>query len=802
MRWFVNLRIKTKLYVVTGVSLVMLILMTVYAAYQLSHVTGEYTNVIYHSVAARDAILRTQSYVNDFRRTANGITLHSPTGNRLAIDTIHQEGLAVFSAANRALSEFEDAVRGDVELTASEINASLTGAAELRSLLQAYHDDVFVQIISLALDAEYMPALNVLGNGNAIMNRLLAVASNLTQASYDSMMYQADHALGDARQTTIVLVAVCIIISIFLLIALMAVGKIISDPLNKLVLAADNIAKGNLNFNLDQKSITSKDEIGDLAKSFSNMQYELATVINKIQTRSHEIEEGYLFRGDSKIVAKGDFQKILNGVEDIANGLSQYLDNLPCGIIVLDAECRFSFINELNRNKGYDPNIMLGKTVRDVFPPDLAEFFADKFNQVISTGKQVNYQVVLPAPHGGFVHADHAILPIKDRNGKTTAYLNFAVETTEMILATRRIEKVGAYQDNEAVSIIRGLQDGLEKGVLQFAYEPETHDDDTSHAAVAYKQIGDSMEHAVTFIKEYVDEISHLLQEFSNKNFNVTTKQNYIGDFGTIKQSMDGVIRSIGTLVSEIQNATLHVETGAEQISQSTQELMANFEEQATAMSEMREAVNILMDKTQKNTYDLKSAGELSTQVQSAAYQGATYMEEMTITMDEIKLSSTEIAKIVNIIDGIAFQTNLLALNASVEAARAGEQGKGFAVVAEEVRNLAKRSSDAAKSTSEMITKSLNRVDEGVIKSAQTSEALRTIVGMMDNTTEVMKNIAVVSDEQAEEISIIQNSMEAIYRSVSDNASSVQNNASVSEELSSQANMLMSLVERFKIGKR
>ena len=375
-------------------------------------------------------------------------------------------------------------------------------------------------------------------------------------------------------------------------------------------------------------------------------------------------------------------------------------------------------------------------------------------------------------------------------------------EKASLAQARELSENANKYQQLEANNIIKGLNDGVAQGFLAFNYQLQPHGEDTAQAAAAYKLIGDTMRHAVAFINGYVDEISFILQEFSNENFDVTIRQNYMGDFVAIKQSMERLILSISTLISEIQSTTSQVENGAEQISQSTQELMSRFEEQTAVMTDVKDAVATLAEKTQKNATDAQSANELSGQVQEAANTGSRHMQDMTAVMDAIKSSSSEIAEVVSIIEGIAFQTNLLALNASVEAARAGEHGRGFSVVAEEVRNLARRSSEAAKSTSDMITTSLNRVDEGVAKSAETSEALQKIVDITAAVTDVISTIAYVSNEQAGEFGEIQNNMEELYRVTSDNTSSVKNNASISEELSCQASTLMSLVDRFKISEK
>ncbi|MDR2167368.1 MAG: methyl-accepting chemotaxis protein [Clostridiales bacterium] len=570
-------------------------------------------------------------------------------------------------------------------------------------------------------------------------------------------------------------------------------------PIHNLKNAAGQISQGNLAVNFDTAS---SDEIGELANSFQTMQKEIVALIAEIQKRSNSIVKGNLLKDGDGFLAKGDFQEILEGVDDIANSIVQYFDDMPCGIVLFDNEYHFTFINAFNRKQGFDPKTMLGTTIRQSMPEDEAEELMAHFKKAAATGERVSYLMEMNLPDGNIVYENHAIMPIKDSKGKITAYLHFSYDNTEIAQSKRRSDKINAYQDFEAGDITRHLTEGLSQGLLQFTFVPEPHDDDTAAAAAAFKQIGDELKSAVDFIKGYMAEISSVLQEFSNNNFDVRVEQDYIGDFSTIRSSLHGLMDSMTALISEIQMSTSQVEAGAEQISISTQALMTSLDEKTGSISEVREAVNILTEKTQKNAEDAQLANGLSEKVQKAADEGSQHMKDMSEVMEEIKKSSSDIASVARVIEDIAFQTNLLALNASVEAARAGEHGRGFAVVADEVRTLANRSAAAAKDASEMIAKSLGRVDEGVAKSAQTAEALKNIVQSTSSVSGVIAGIAGASGEQAEEITRIQNSMEVIYRGTTENSDAVQSNASVCEELSAQAGMLMNLVDKFKIGRR
>lgn len=142
-------------------------------------------------------------------------------------------------------------------------------------------------------------------------------------------------------------------------------------------------------------------------------------------------------------------------------------------------------------------------------------------------------------------------------------------------------------------------------------------------------------------------------------------------------------------------------------------------------------------------------ASQLTTQVMEIANRGNDQMQEMLSSIDKINGSSSEISKIIKVIDEIAFQTNLLALNAAVEAARAGKYGKGFAVVAEEVRNLAARSAEAAKSTTELIENSIKEVESGVSNAGKTTDILNEINEGVTKVNDLVGEIAAASKEQS-----------------------------------------------------
>ena len=174
-------------------------------------------------------------------------------------------------------------------------------------------------------------------------------------------------------------------------------------------------------------------------------------------------------------------------------------------------------------------------------------------------------------------------------------------------------------------------------------------------------------------------------------------------------------------------------------------------------------------------------------------------MNKLSAAMQEIGDKSGEIKKIIQTVEDIAFQTNILALNAAVEAARAGEAGKGFAVVADEVRNLAGKTADAAALTSQLIEHTVGAVANGTELTADTVDAMLTLVGSVDEAVSIVRSITADANAESEELEKITEGVEQIASVIQRNTATAEESAASSEELSGQAALLKSLTDRFEL---
>ena len=288
-----------------------------------------------------------------------------------------------------------------------------------------------------------------------------------------------------------------------------------------------------------------------------------------------------------------------------------------------------------------------------------------------------------------------------------------------------------------------------------------------------------------------------VLKELASQNLAVDVK--VIGENDNIGNALKGTFESLNMAFRSVNNATGEVQSGAVQISDGAQNLAEGSTEQAATVEELSASIQDILLKTKENSEMAKTTANLSNNVMSNATAGTELINDMTQAVMEINQASSEISKVIKVIDDIAFQTNILALNAAVEAARAGEAGKGFAVVADEVRNLASKSAAAAKETNALIENSVKKAEQGSEIAAKTSSAFAEIVSGVTETVSLINSISESSDEQAHAINQINTAIEQVSEVVQRNSATAEQSAASSEELNAQANVLSENVAKFKL---
>lgn len=339
----------------------------------------------------------------------------------------------------------------------------------------------------------------------------------------------------------------------------------------------------------------------------------------------------------------------------------------------------------------------------------------------------------------------------------------------------------------EALAVLQEMAEGNLNVMMRGAYKGE-------HA-----EIKTALNLTIENLKKYVDEISSILASISSGNLNVDITGSYTGDFISIKESLNNILASLNLVFLNINQASEQVAEGSKQVANGSQILSQGASEQASSVEQLTASIAEVSAITKNNAANAVNANDLAQTAMNNAETGSRQMQEMLAAMEEINESSNNISRIIKVIDDIAFQTNILALNAAVEAARAGQHGKGFAVVAEEVRNLASRSAQAARETTEMIRNSKEKSSHGTQIANQTAAALSEIVDGIQKTAGIIADISESSNEQATGISQINAGLNLVSQVVQSTAATAEESAASSEELSGQAELLKEMIAKFNL---
>jgi methyl-accepting chemotaxis protein len=314
-----------------------------------------------------------------------------------------------------------------------------------------------------------------------------------------------------------------------------------------------------------------------------------------------------------------------------------------------------------------------------------------------------------------------------------------------------------------------------------------------------YRDIIQGVNETLDSVIAPVNEAAAVLERVAHRDLTARVTGSYLGEYAKIKEALNLAVNNLEEAMIQVSMVTEQVSCAASQISSGSYSLSQGATTQASSLEEVSSSLQEMSAMTRQSATHAGAASELSGGARASAERGVDSMKRLAEAIDRIKSSSDKTAKIVKTIDEIAFQTNLLALNAAVEAARAGDAGKGFAVVAEEVRSLAMRSAEAAKSTADLIEESVKNAEGGVAINQEVMKNLVEINDQVKKVSEVMDEIAAASEQQSHGVDQVNIAVEQVNQVTQQTASNAEESASAAEELASQASEMKGMVNSFAL---
>ncbi len=308
---------------------------------------------------------------------------------------------------------------------------------------------------------------------------------------------------------------------------------------------------------------------------------------------------------------------------------------------------------------------------------------------------------------------------------------------------------------------------------------------------------------AIRFMKEnlvkIIGEITAVLEQMGNGNYNISLNENYVGEFSVIKDSFYKISEEIRHTLRNLREMSEQIKSGSLQLADAATNLAESSTLQATTIFDLTSLTENLYADMDKNSNDARECVEIASQAGRTLTVGNEKMHELKEAIDEIRNCSEEINAIIGAIEDIATQTNLLSLNAAIEAARAGEAGRGFAVVAEQVKNLAEESARSAKETTRLIETTVAAVEKGNLIADETADNMGEVMEGAKRATEKMSQISGLLIQNVQYMQKIDADLGNISGAVDDNAATSEETAAISQEQSGQVERMVDLMDKFVI---
>jgi len=743
-----NLKIKSRLWIMVAVSIVMAIMVAAFAIVNLNRISGYITRIDEYNVAQLNRLGRMTHYFDSLRRQIRDAVITSdPAKTEYHINEVLRRygRLVELSEAYREYLIELGITSGEEFDTITDFVNALPGAAAIVMNIAGYAERNDVECALFYLETQCVPFTQN-------MTEQLAHLANLNEAQSKAMATEARVSVSSAYTNMGLATAAGAIAQ--LLLSLLIIKSIII-PLRRMITASENIASGNLNINLDTSAT---DETGELAQK-------LAIVISTVQGMVSDISKLSVEANE-----KGDIEYRINA-EKYRGEYKQMITSLN-GFVDVFVDDMLTLLNSLENVGNGNFNLEMRKLPgKKIVLNNTIDTLMENLNAVSA---EMGQMIIAATLRGDLSYK------IDDEKYKG--------DWRGLMAGLNRITETVHGPITEIRKSIAVLNEG--------SFSPPAINGEYMGDFLAIKN---DWNEYVNELPIYMQEIKDCLEIIAGGDLTRTIDMKFVGDYASIKKSVNLITENLHKTMSDISAASDSVYSGARQISQNAAVLSEGTNTQAASVEKLSSSFSIIAKQTEQNAANAKTAtGFANTSVQDARV-GNDAMQQTLEAMEGIKADSENITGIIKTIQDVAFQTNLLALNAAVEAARAGEMGKGFAVVAEEVGNLASRSRGSASETADLIGKSTAGVESGSAIALTTAESLERIVSGADKVRDIISEISGASQVQADAIGKASNDLSQISGVVQNNAAVSQEASATAQELDAQAELLQQLVSRFKL---
>lgn len=311
------------------------------------------------------------------------------------------------------------------------------------------------------------------------------------------------------------------------------------------------------------------------------------------------------------------------------------------------------------------------------------------------------------------------------------------------------------------------------------------------------------MIHAVLFMKEnlkkMIHEITNVLNEMSGGNFKSVVQADYVGEFSSIKNSLNKILKDMNDTLHTVQEAAGQVHAGSEQLSGAAQNLAEGSTNQAVLVENLMTSMSMMDESMKKSVLVGKQSETLSELASVSLGKGNEKLQELMASIEDISERSIQIGTITDTINGVATQTNLLALNAAIEAARAGEAGKGFAVVADQVKTLASASAEAVGGTANLIQATVDAVQKVIAVTKETAAEIDDVLVKTNSSREMTIEMVKALEKEMKSIHDMNEDIMKVAAVVENNSATAEETAATSQEQNAQASIMREMVGKFQL---